>query len=81
MFDAETCRPNLDLISMTEQVYEPRPQRCPICGNLNGCGVAAGKGTCWCFTRPIPENALEKIPDGARELACICEVCAFARKS
>jgi hypothetical protein len=53
------------------------PQYCPICGNLNRCGVAAGKGSCWCFSNPIPESVLEEVPEEARELACICESCAF----
>jgi len=53
------------------------PERCPLCGYANECGIAAGKGTCWCFTRPIPEQMLEKIPPEARDVACMCRPCAF----
>lgn len=51
--------------------------RCPICGASNDCAVARGEGSCWCFTRSIPDAVLEKIPPGARERACVCKACAF----
>jgi hypothetical protein len=56
------------------------PQRCPLCGSDNQCGVARGRGTCWCFTRPIPDAVLEKVPPAARERACVCETCASGRR-
>ena len=57
------------------------PQRCPICGADNHCAVARGKGACWCFTRHIPDDVLEKIPPAARERACVCQACAFGNRS
>jgi hypothetical protein len=53
-----------------------RPDTCPVCGGPNGCGIAAGASTCWCFTAAIPAAALERIPDEARDRSCICAACA-----
>jgi hypothetical protein len=53
-----------------------RPDICPVCGGPNGCGIAAGASTCWCFTAAIPAAALERIPDEARDRSCICAACA-----
>jgi hypothetical protein len=25
---------------------------CPTCGSANGCGMAKGEATCWCFALP-----------------------------
>jgi hypothetical protein len=57
------------------------PRRCPICGADNQCGVTRGRGTCWCFTRPIPDDVLDKIPPEAREQACVCQACACGNRS
>jgi hypothetical protein len=53
-----------------------RPDTCPVCGGPNGCGIAAGASTCWCFTASIPAEALDRIPDEARDRSCICAACA-----
>ncbi|MEJ1962684.1 MAG: cysteine-rich CWC family protein [Gammaproteobacteria bacterium] len=58
----------------------PDVHRCPLCGGANQCQVARGRGNCWCFTRPIPDEVLKRIPESARELACVCEACAFGRR-
>jgi hypothetical protein len=52
------------------------PDTCPLCGEPNGCGLAAGASTCWCFTASIPAAALERVPDDARDRNCICAACA-----
>jgi hypothetical protein len=57
------------------------PQRCPLCGADNHCAVARGKGTCWCFTSPISDDVLEKIPAEARERACVCQTCARGNRA
>ena len=51
-------------------------KRCPLCGETNGCGMAAGKGDCWCKGVKIAAEVLAEIPAEARERACICERCA-----
>jgi hypothetical protein len=57
------------------------PRRCPICGADNHCAVARGRGACWCFTRPIPDAVLAKIPPEARDRACVCQACACGNHS
>lgn len=57
------------------------PSRCPLCGQPNQCGIAAGEATCWCFETPIPAEALEKVPPEARGIACLCKTCATGRRS
>ncbi|MEM1032869.1 MAG: cysteine-rich CWC family protein [Myxococcota bacterium] len=58
------------------------PQRCPLCGDPNHCGVASGKGTCWCFARaPVSEEILSMVPGEARGVACVCARCAAKRPS
>ena len=53
--------------------------RCPLCGESNACGMAAGQESCWCFDVSIPAAVLEKIPEEARGVACVCEACARDR--
>jgi hypothetical protein len=57
------------------------PARCPLCGNLNDCGVAAGQGHCWCFTQSIPPEVLGPIPAEARGIACVCRFCSSSRRA
>jgi hypothetical protein len=52
------------------------PRRCSLCGGPNDCGIAAGAGTCWCFTVEIPSDVRDRIPPDARDLACVCRACA-----
>jgi hypothetical protein len=56
------------------------PRRCPLCGEANACGMAAGKGVCWCMSMKIPPEVLEQVPAVARDEACVCERCAAAGK-
>jgi len=53
--------------------------RCPLCGESNECGMAAGKSTCWCFTTSIPPEILERIPEAERGSACVCAKCAASQ--
>jgi Cysteine-rich CWC len=52
------------------------PDRCPLCGGPNDCGVAQGKDQCWCFTANISPEALAPLPEEARGKICICARCA-----
>jgi len=58
------------------EAAQPAQDTCPLCGGPNGCGLAAGDTTCWCFTASIPPAALARVPDAARDRSCICAVCA-----
>jgi hypothetical protein len=55
------------------------PRRCPLCGSRNECGTEEGAGSCWCYEERIPEAVLDAVPDGARDLACVCRACAAGR--
>lgn len=57
------------------------PRRCPLCGEGNACGMAAGAGTCWCFSATIPPEVLERVPAEARGEACVCRTCASGQRS
>jgi hypothetical protein len=61
---------------MNEPVAPVDSTRCPLCGNANECGMAAGKEKCWCFTAIIAENVLARVPERARDVTCICANCA-----
>jgi hypothetical protein len=54
------------------------PARCPLCGDRNDCGIAAGKSTCWCFSTTIPPEALAQVPADQQDRACVCRRCAEA---
>ncbi|MCQ4286155.1 cysteine-rich CWC family protein [Pseudomonas stutzeri] len=57
----------------------PDINKCPICGELNQCGLAnpaTATRPCWCFTAEIAAEARERIPDDALNKACICPRCA-----
>jgi hypothetical protein len=51
---------------------------CPICQQINHCGIAAGKTECWCFTTPVPDAARQQVPEADQMRRCICEICARA---
>lgn len=52
------------------------PDRCPLCGESNACGNVAGRASCWCQTTTIPRSVLERLPDDAVNVACVCARCA-----
>jgi hypothetical protein len=54
------------------------PSICPTCGEPNTCGMSQGSAECWCFSVNIPQAALQRIPDEAKGVACICPRCAKA---
>lgn len=51
------------------------PRRCPLCQGDNACGLALGKESCWCMTRRMDETVLDRVPEQARNRACVCEAC------
>jgi hypothetical protein len=56
------------------------PRRCPLCGQDNACGMAAGCATCWCFETKIPRAVLDRVPAPAQGVACVCRTCASEGK-
>jgi hypothetical protein len=51
------------------------PRCCPLCGNSNESGVAAGEKLCWCFCQPVPKEVLQRLPAEARGVACVYHAC------
>ncbi|MEQ1870567.1 MAG: cysteine-rich CWC family protein [Vicinamibacterales bacterium] len=51
------------------------PTRCVLCDQWNACGVAAGKTSCWCFSTPVPQGLLDRVPADQRNATCICQAC------
>lgn len=60
----------------TDEATSGGGKRCPLCGEPNDCGMAAGNSACWCFGVTIPGEVLERIPDAAKDKVCICRRCA-----
>ncbi|MDO8283664.1 MAG: cysteine-rich CWC family protein [Rhodoferax sp.] len=60
------------------------PGLCPLCGQSNLCANEVQRETgmaqdpCWCTTAVFAPTLLERIPDEARRLACVCARCAAA---
>lgn len=56
----------------------PEAGICPLCGQPNGCRLAAGepwKGACWCQRVDMPESLLDRVPEAKRGRACVCRRC------
>ena len=56
---------------------EEDPTLCPLCRQVNQCGMAGGTGTCWCFDSPIPPEVLALVPGEVAGKACVCRECAL----
>jgi len=52
------------------------PAICPLCGKANHCAMVEGRKDCWCCDVEMPKAVLERIPEAARGVACICRECA-----
>jgi len=52
---------------------------CPLCGGPNDCAPARTGSfdePCWCTSVAIDPAALARIPEAARNEACLCRRCA-----
>ena len=59
----------------------PQPATCPLCGSANECQAVTTcsyKGFCWCAHEEISPSLLARIPQEARNVACICRRCIVA---
>ncbi|MFM9990603.1 MAG: cysteine-rich CWC family protein [Burkholderiaceae bacterium] len=60
------------------------PSMCPICGEPNKCAQEIAKATrkpperCWCMTATFSSEVLDRVPEEAKNKACICSKCAIA---
>lgn len=60
------------------------PNLCPLCGLPNQCAMHIERTTgvkqpsCWCNQIKFEATLLSRIPEHARDKACVCSVCAQA---
>ncbi|RKJ97185.1 hypothetical protein CE154_014480 [Alicycliphilus denitrificans] len=68
----------MPLCFYTAAMPESNSAQCPLCGQSNQCAMAAGlaPAQCWCMTRSVAPEALQRLPPERRGLACICPQCA-----
>ncbi len=52
--------------------------RCPLCGESNECGMVAGRDDCWCTSVTIEKATLDRLPEAARGVVCVCARCVAA---
>jgi len=58
------------------------PRLCPLCGHPNQCAMEIERATgtpqppCWCSAQSFSAELLERIPQAARGLRCVCAACA-----
>ena len=50
--------------------------RCPVCGDANGCSMAAGGGTCWCFQQKVNAELIDWLQMQGMSDQCLCPACA-----
>jgi len=59
-------------------------QNCPLCGQPNQCAMEVELATgiqqppCWCTQVQFTPELLGRIPEAARDKACICAACVQA---
>lgn len=62
----------------------PNPQHCPLCGQPNQCAMEVQLATgipqppCWCTQTQFSAELLNKIPEAAQGVACLCAACVKA---
>ncbi|MBC7620148.1 MAG: cysteine-rich CWC family protein [Candidatus Saccharibacteria bacterium] len=58
------------------------PEACPLCGQPNQCAQEIERATgqkqapCWCTQATFSTALWARIPDAARNQACVCQVCS-----
>jgi predicted Fe-S protein YdhL (DUF1289 family) len=50
--------------------------RCPVCAERNGCDLARGKGSCWCFHERVDPSIVELLAEQGIDDRCLCPKCA-----
>ena len=62
-----------------------QPDLCPLCGQPNQCAMEIERATgvrqppCWCMEVDFTAELLAKVPQDAKNRACICAACARPR--
>ena len=59
-------------------------RNCPLCGQPNQCAMEIERATgikqppCWCTKTQFSAELLNKVPEAARGIACLCAACVTA---
>jgi hypothetical protein len=66
---------------MPTEKFPVLPSVCPLCGQPNQCAMEQREGDtapvpCWCTTAVFSAELLQRIPEAARNKACVCQACA-----
>jgi hypothetical protein len=66
---------------MPTEKFPLLPSVCPLCGQPNQCAMEQGEGDaapvpCWCTNVVFTAELLQRIPEAARNKACVCQACA-----
>jgi hypothetical protein len=67
--------------TMYSEKFPVLPSVCPLCGQPNQCAMAQREGDsapvpCWCTNVVFTAELLQRIPEAARNKACVCQACA-----
>jgi hypothetical protein len=64
---------------------QPLPElACPLCGGPNDCRAAQSGSfdpPCWCAEVTVDPAALARMPEAARNRACLCRRCATGERA
>jgi hypothetical protein len=64
---------------------QPLPElACPLCGEPNDCRAAMSGSfdqPCWCAEVTVDPAALARVPEAARNRACLCRRCATGERT
>jgi Cysteine-rich CWC len=63
---------------MTGAPFDGR--HCPLCGSVNDCAIAEGALVCWCFSARFAKGVMDRVPEAAEGVACVCRGCASGRR-
>ena len=71
---------------MQTTILSTDPTRCPLCGGDNRCAMEIQRATgveqapCWCTSFTFSAELLDRLPEAARNQACICAACVAAHR-
>lgn len=66
---------------MSAETFPILPSICPLCGQPNQCAMEQRQGDaapvpCWCTRSVFTSELLQRIPEAAQGVACVCQGCA-----
>lgn len=71
----------INVYCSSEAVQVIDPSVCPVCGAVNQCAMEVAKATgrpvepCWCVNVVFTPALLDRVPQAAKGIACVCAAC------